>query len=114
VPVIPIGVHVGTYEIRCFLGERSTARFDVRTSLFYIRFWKRNPMARAPGSIRDAIIEYLSAAGQEASIAEIREGIRHKLGDVAPSSVRSYLNLNVPNQFERTGRGEYRLKKRAK
>jgi hypothetical protein len=71
-------------------------------------------MARPPGSIRDAIIEYLSDAEKEASIAEIREGIRRKLGVVPASSVRSYLNLNVPNQFERTGRGEYRLKKKAK
>src|SRR5580704_15294340 len=71
-------------------------------------------MARAPGIIRDAIIEYLQGAGREASIAELCEGIRSKLGDVAPSSVRSYLNLNVPKTFERVGRGRYRLKKKLK
>jgi site-specific DNA-methyltransferase (adenine-specific) len=69
-------------------------------------------MARAPGSIRDAIIAYLSSASDgEASIAEIREAIGRQLGDVSPSSIRSYLNLNVPEVFERVGRGRYRLKK---
>jgi site-specific DNA-methyltransferase (adenine-specific) len=71
-------------------------------------------MARAPGVIRDAIVEYLSVADREASLEEIREGISRKLGDVAPSSVRSYLNLNVPKTFERVGRGRYRLKKKLK
>jgi site-specific DNA-methyltransferase (adenine-specific) len=70
-------------------------------------------MARAPGSVRDAIMSYLaSVPGHEASVGQIREGIKVNLGDVAPSSVRSYLNLNVPETFERTGRGQYRLKKK--
>lgn len=70
-------------------------------------------MARAPGSIRDAIIAYLSsAADREASVAEIREAIGRQLGDVSPSSIRSYLNLNVPEVFERVGRGRYRLLKK--
>lgn len=69
-------------------------------------------MARAPGSIRDAIVEYLSATEKDATLAEIREAISRKLGDVSPSSVRSYLNLNVPETFERLGRGRYRLKKK--
>jgi hypothetical protein len=69
-------------------------------------------MARAPGTIRDAIVGYLSAADKEASISEIRAAIAKQLGDVSPSSVRSYLNLNVPRTFERTARGTYRLKKK--
>lgn len=69
-------------------------------------------MARAPGTIRDAIIRYLSATGRDASIAEIRQGIASQLGNVASSSVRSYLNLNVPETFERVGRGRYRLKQK--
>ena len=32
------------------------------------------------------------------------------MGATSPSSVRSYLNLNVGKTFERTGRGRYRLK----
>lgn len=70
-------------------------------------------MARAPGTIRDAIIDYLSSA-DEASVAEIRNAISSKLGSVPPSSIRSYLNLNVPKIFERVDRGRYRLKKKLK
>jgi site-specific DNA-methyltransferase (adenine-specific) len=70
-------------------------------------------MARAPGTVRDAILDYLSqAAGQEASVEEIRAAVISKLGGVSASSIRSYLNLNVPVQFERTARGRYRLKKK--
>jgi site-specific DNA-methyltransferase (adenine-specific) len=35
------------------------------------------------------------------------------IGDVPASSVRSYLNLNTPETFERTGRGKYRLRSNA-
>jgi hypothetical protein len=69
-------------------------------------------MARAPGSIRDAIIAYMSAEKRAVAISEIREAIAKELGEVSPSSVRSYLNLNCPMLFERTGRGQYRLKKK--
>jgi hypothetical protein len=67
-------------------------------------------MARPPGSVRDAIIRYLSETG-ESSVGSIRDGISRELGEVPASSVRSYLNLNTPGRFERTGRGLYRLKK---
>jgi DNA modification methylase len=67
-------------------------------------------MAHAPGIIRDSIINYLSAAGSAASVAEIRTAVAHQVGSVAASSVRSYLNLNTPDIFERTGRGCYRLR----
>lgn len=69
-------------------------------------------MARAPGSIRDAIVAFLETRPGGASVAEIRDGISEKLGSVAPSSVRSYLNINVPGKFERVGKGEYRLKEK--
>jgi len=71
-------------------------------------------MARAPGSIRDAILAYLNDIGGEASLPDIRQAVVGKIGNVSPSSVRSYLNLNVPGTFERTGRGRYRLKKKLK
>lgn len=64
----------------------------------------------APGVIRDSIINYLTAA-ENASLAEIREAISAQLGNVvAASSIRSYLNLNTPDLFERTARGYYRLR----
>ncbi len=70
-------------------------------------------MARSPGTIRDAILAFLSeTTGREASVAEIGAAVAKKLGVVPASSIRSYLNLNVPDQFERTARGRYRLKKK--
>lgn len=66
-------------------------------------------MALPPGSIRDAITGYLAALGNEASLADISSAVTARLGAVSPSSIRSYLNLNVPGAFTRTSRGMYRL-----
>lgn len=62
------------------------------------------------GLIRDSIIEFLQALDREASISEINRAVSLRLGRVRESSVRSYLNLNVPDLFERTSRGRYRLR----
>jgi len=67
-------------------------------------------MAKAPGSIRDSIYGYLQMIGGEASLDEISRAVAAQMGATSPSSVRSYLNLNVGKTFERTGRGRYRLK----
>jgi DNA modification methylase len=78
--------------------------------MLYLFWWgdSMNPRV-APGTIRDSIINYLSSA-ENASLAEIREAISTQLGSaVTSSSVRSYLNLNTPDLFERTSRGHYRL-----
>jgi len=69
-------------------------------------------VAPAPGSVRDAIIAAM-ATGGEFSVTQIRAAVREKLGEVSPSSVRSYLNMNVPETFERMRRGTYRLKKKS-
>jgi DNA modification methylase len=70
-------------------------------------------MVRAPGTVRDAILGYLSeVTNNEASIGEIRAALTSKLGPIPASSIRSYLNLNVPATFERISRGRYRLKKK--
>lgn len=66
-------------------------------------------MPKAPGTIRDPIIDYLSAVTEGASVSEISHAVARRVGDISPSSVRSYLNLNVPEVFERIGRGRYRL-----
>jgi len=63
----------------------------------------------APGSVRDAIVNYLTAA-ECASVAEIQQAVAGTLGAVSASSVRSYLNLNTPELFERTSRGQYCLR----
>ncbi len=67
-------------------------------------------MARAPGRVRDSIVGYLSALGRSASVTEIGQAVDSQLGPVSASSIRSYLNLNVPEVFERVGRGRYQLK----
>ena len=66
-------------------------------------------MSLSPGVVRDAIIDYLSALGGDASAEEIMTAVKGNLGDVPPSSIRSYLNLNTPKTFQRTARGRYRL-----
>jgi DNA modification methylase len=67
-------------------------------------------MTRPPGTIRDSIIDYLSTIRGDATATEITDAVSIHLGGISASSVRSYLNLNVPEAFERTGRGRYRLK----
>src|SRR6266567_1291097 len=74
----------------------------------------RPSMSRARGEIRDSILGYLSALGTDASVADIDVFVRRQLGDVSASSIRSYLNLNTPDVFERTGRGRYRLRRKSK
>lgn len=65
---------------------------------------------RAPGQIRDAIISYLDSHEGDASLNEIREGVQETLGEEAPySSIRSYLRLNTPGVFQRTGHGRYKI-----
>ncbi len=70
-------------------------------------------MTHIRGDIRDSIIGFLSDLGTEAGVGEIREAVSRQIGAVAASSVRSYLNLNTPDIFERVGRGRYRLKQAA-
>ncbi|MBH3442226.1 site-specific DNA-methyltransferase [Pseudomonas moraviensis] len=62
----------------------------------------------APGCIRDSIFDFLSTT-DSAPVKEIHNAVETRLGSVAQSSVRSYLNLNVPGVFERVKRGRYRL-----
>ena len=66
-------------------------------------------MSLAPGTIRDSIVDFLGSAIREASIKDIAMAVERRTGTVAASSVRSYLNLNTPGLFERSGRGRYRL-----
>jgi site-specific DNA-methyltransferase (adenine-specific) len=62
-----------------------------------------------PGRIRDSILGYLGTIGCDASLDEIHDAVRADLGSVAPSSVRSYLNLNTPQKFVRTAKGRYSI-----
>lgn len=66
-------------------------------------------MRRRPGEVRDAIVQTLEGRSRGASIQEITDGVRELIGDVAPSSVRSYLQLNTPTLFARQERAQYVL-----
>ncbi|MHB1109730.1 MAG: DNA-methyltransferase [Devosia sp.] len=66
-------------------------------------------MRKSPGTVRDSIVGYLSSA-ESASVAEIQQAVELRMGPVAPSSIRSYLNLNTPRVFEREGTGRYKLR----
>lgn len=66
-------------------------------------------MAAAPGTVRDSIVSYLEALGRDASVGQITDAVCAQLGSAHPSSIRSYLTLNVGRVFERTSRGRYRL-----
>lgn len=68
---------------------------------------------RAPGVIRDAILEAFKIEKRELSVEEIHVAVNKRIGDEVPrSSVRSYLNINTPGTFLRTERGRYRLVRR--
>ena len=65
---------------------------------------------RRPGEIRDAIVQVLDGRPGAASVQEISAEVSALIGAVAPSSVRSYLQLNTPEVFARQARGQYILK----
>lgn len=66
-------------------------------------------MKRRPGEVRDAIVSVLSALPSGANVSEIRQAVAHRIGDVPPSSIRSYLQLNTPGLFARMDRAQYVL-----
>jgi DNA modification methylase len=66
-------------------------------------------MRRRPGEVRDAIVRVLSERASAASVKEIADGVTGLIGDVPPSSVRSYLQLNTPTMFARMDRAQYVL-----
>lgn len=65
---------------------------------------------RRPGEVRDAITYFLATSPGGATLAEISRAVGQIIGPVAPSSIRSYLQLNTPRVFTRTGRATYALK----
>jgi site-specific DNA-methyltransferase (adenine-specific) len=59
--------------------------------------------------VRDAIVQVLEDRGSAASIQEIHTGVAALIGEVPPSSIRSYLRLNTPTLFSRMERAQYSL-----
>jgi DNA modification methylase len=68
---------------------------------------------RRPGAVRDAIMDTLAYRPRGATIAEIAEGVSHRLGPTPASSVRSYLRLNTPKLFTKIDRGHYAVREEA-
>lgn len=64
----------------------------------------------APGKVRDAIIEVMSATSKPMTIKEIEKEVATAIGPTPSSSVRSYLRLNTPEVFVREDRGKYRVR----
>ena len=67
------------------------------------------PDRHPPGTVRDAIVEFLGHRDQATSVNDICGAVSTQLGVAAASSIRSYLRLNTPGTFERTKRAFYRL-----
>jgi hypothetical protein len=68
---------------------------------------------RRPGEVRDAIVAFLKHQKKDASTSAIHIAVENSLdGKVPGSSIRSYLQLNSGNLFQRTGRGRYRLRQK--
>lgn len=73
---------------------------------------RRNHNRRAPGEVRDAIVAALRGRQKAASVQEIHAAVEKRLGKVAASSVRSYLQLGTDSSlplFTRVSRGRYEL-----
>ena len=66
-------------------------------------------MRRRPGEVRDAIFRVLEERPTGSTLKEIATGVTQLIGDVAPSSIRSYLQLNTPTLFARMERAQYVL-----
>jgi site-specific DNA-methyltransferase (adenine-specific) len=66
-------------------------------------------MRRRPGEVRDAIVHVMEQKPSGASVREITEAVSDMMGDVRPSSIRSYLRLNTPELFARMERAQYVL-----
>ncbi len=71
--------------------------------------YSNKPIRKRPGQVRDAIVSVLRAHPGGASVTEITAGVSALIGEVAPSSVRSYLRLNTPTYFARMDRAQYVL-----
>lgn len=70
---------------------------------------QRTRKRRPHGEVKNAMREYLaSKGGGPASIREIKEGVRGKIGEAAGSSYRSA--LQDERLFERVERGVFKLR----
>jgi DNA modification methylase len=71
---------------------------------------KMDAERKAPGRVRDAIVDVLSKEPGGLSVKQIEEQVNNLLGATSASSIRSYLRLNTHSLFLREDRGIYRLR----
>jgi DNA modification methylase len=64
---------------------------------------------KRPGEVRDAIVQVLDGRPRGPTVAEITHEVARLIGEVPPSSIRSYLRLNTPALFARLDRAQYVL-----
>jgi hypothetical protein len=70
---------------------------------------------RPPGEVRDAIVGVLREATTDMSVREIQVAVEERIGLVPPSSIRSYLRLNLDSsnhRFTKVSRGRYQIRDR--
>ena len=90
-------------------GLTAQRRLDVYNHSFTIQREASVQVRRPPGQVRDAIVHVLESRGSGATIQQITHDVQALIGEVAPSSVRSYLQLNTPEVFARMERAQYAL-----
>ena len=68
---------------------------------------------RPPGQVRDALRAVMrESGGRDVRVQEIIAAVEEKLGgSVAPSSVRSYLQIGSAGEWRRISKGVYRASK---
>lgn len=71
---------------------------------------EEHPGRRAPGRVRDGILQVMTFTSKSLTAKEIGERVSQVVGPVKESSVRSYLRLNTPKLFTREERGMYTLR----
>ena len=54
-------------------------------------------------------MQVLAGRAAGATVGEVRDQVWALIGPVAPSSIRSYLQINTPELFMRMERGQYLL-----
>ena len=84
-------------------------KVDVQTSFSVFSVPMKAKVRRRPGQVRDAIVRALSDRPYGASVSEITQKVTDLIGQVPPSSVRSYLQLNTPELFAKMDRAQYAL-----
>lgn len=64
---------------------------------------------RPLGTVRNTIAAFMKEHPEGATVQEVYRAVTERLGQVAPSSIRS--SLQVTSRYERIAKGRYRLRR---